>query len=105
MWPVTSFSFQACLLFPKRPLFDAGGLELPQGPALADSNSDTSIARLSTKWRLAMARRWLLRSLHWLLGPVFLRPLGLQDEEPSAAGEEGIGDSSTVVAKATVAGE
>lgn len=66
----------------------------------------TSIAGgLSTKWRLAMARRWLLRSLHWLLGPVFLRPLGLQDEEPLEAGGEGIEDSSTVGAKATVAGE
>lgn len=35
-----------------------------------------------------LARQWLLRCLHWLMGPVFLQPLGLQEggSSPFASG-------------------
>ncbi|CAM9411150.1 unnamed protein product, partial [Ectocarpus sp. 13 AM-2016] len=49
----------------------------------------------SVRARGRVARQWLLRCLHGLIGPVFLQPLGLQEASPSAAGSgdgDGAGD-------------
>ncbi|CAB1120748.1 unnamed protein product [Ectocarpus sp. CCAP 1310/34] len=40
----------------------------------------------SVRARGRVARQWLLRCLHGLIGPVFLQPLGLQEASPSVAG-------------------
>lgn len=55
------------------------------------------------KARGRLARQWLLRCLHWLLGPVFLRPLGLQEASASVSAGTGDGDGQGVAAGADVA--
>ncbi|CAN0257478.1 unnamed protein product, partial [Ectocarpus sp. 4 AP-2014] len=50
----------------------------------------------SVRARGRVARQWLLRCLHGLIGPVFLQPLGLQEASPSVAGSgdgDGAGDA------------
>ncbi|CAN0119092.1 unnamed protein product, partial [Ectocarpus fasciculatus] len=55
----------------------------------------------SVRARGRVARQWLLRCLHGLIGPVFLQPLGLQEASSSEVGS-GDGDGAGV---AGVAGD
>ncbi|CAM9552335.1 unnamed protein product, partial [Scytosiphon promiscuus] len=47
----------------------------------------------SVRARGRLARQWLLRCLHWLVGPVFLQPLGLQEGESSTSPAEKSGNA------------
>lgn len=55
-----------------------------------EQETAASPERLRARGRLA--RQWLIRCLHWLVAPVFLGPLGLQ--EASTVVEKGIGDGN-----------
>ncbi|CAM9918610.1 unnamed protein product [Laminaria digitata] len=75
---------------------------LPALEGLLDASATGLVGRPSevnsVKARGRLARQWLLRCLHWLLGPVFLRPLGLQEASASFSAGTGDGDGQGVAA-------
>lgn len=53
------------------------------------------------KARGRVARQWLLRCLHWLIGPVFLQPLGLQERASPSTPGGGVGAGAVGLAGET----